>query len=113
MDDVILLDEHLESYNVEITENIKKTNGMYDKNVTTIKNQSGVFGTITNNEIKMFPQGVIDFDTIKLHTKNAISKGSEVIRVSTGLKYYIYANKNYGSIADLKTYILNRVDDNE
>ena len=113
MDDVILLDEHLEKYEIIVTQYIQKKNGMNDKTITSIKDQEGVFGTITNNEIKMFPQGAIDFDTIKLHTKNAISKGAEVVRTSTGIKYYIYDNKNYGSIADLKTYILNRVDDNE
>jgi hypothetical protein len=112
MDNVILLKNHLKDF-----EYLKETGGSYVNGVyvpgsiTAIPFTAAPF-PIGQLELKLFPQGILNFDDIKIYTKydlvDAIDK--DIKRNSDNKTYRLLKNKPYKEMADLKVYILKRIE---
>lgn len=113
MDQVRLLKRHLKSF-----EYIQETGGEYNSKgiyeVETAENIEfkAVPMPISQYDLKLFPQGALNYDDIKIYTKydlqNAIDKN--IKRLFDGNTYRLINTKPFREIADIKIYILKRLE---
>ena len=81
-------------------------------------------GTITNisfdaapfpidqKTLSLLPEGAIQPDSIRIYTKYDLGEilETDIIRVDNNKKYRVYQGKPFQEIADLKIYLLNRIE---
>ena len=112
MDNVKLLKRHLKDF-----EYLEETGGSYvggiyvEGTITPIAFTAAPF-PIGQLELRLFPQGALNFDDIKIYTKYDLSDAIDVNikRISDNKIYRLLKNKPYQEIADLKVYILKRIE---
>lgn len=112
MDNVILLPQHMKSFAYVSESGGGYTNGIWvDGTKTDISFTAAPF-PISEKEMSLLPQGELSFNDIKIYTKydisNAINKS--IKRTGTTETFSLYNVKPFKEIADLKIYILKRVE---
>lgn len=113
IDKVILLKKHLKQFKYKYTEDDKYVSGVLVKGKeTTIDFKAAPF-PVDANTLKLYPQGTVNVDDILLYTKKVLNNvNGEVVRVSTQESYRIFDIVKYLEVADLKVYLVKRVDSN-
>ena len=112
MDNVILLKRHLKDFEYLERTGDSYVNGLFIPGSVAATLFTAAPFPIGQLELKMFPQGALNFDDVKIYTKydlgNAIDK--DIKRVNDGNIYRLMKSKPYKEMADLKVYILKRVE---
>jgi len=111
LDNVILLAKHLKNFYYE-----EKTgdyvDGVWATDTSTETAFTGVPMPLNGYEINLLSQGSLNFDGIKVYTKydlgNAIDK--TIKRDYDEASYRLISAKPYKEIADLKVYVLKRIE---
>lgn len=68
---------------------------------------------VDGNTMKLYPEGTINTEDLLLYTKfDNLNKNDIVKRTFNSIEYRIFDNVNYLEIADLKVYLVKRVDKN-
>lgn len=112
MDKVILLKRHLKSF-VYLKQDGGYVNGLWvDGEIERTQFKAAPF-PVDANTLKLYPEGTIRRDDLLLYTKKTLDNlESEIERVADGKKYRIFDEVSYLEIADLKVYLIRRVDEN-
>lgn len=109
MDKVILLRKHLKNFQY-IPDNGGYVDGIWEETAGTAIDFKAVPFPIGQKELKLFDEGALNLDDIKIYTKydlgNAIDK--DIKRVSTNEVFRLFNAKPFQEIADLKIYILKK-----
>lgn len=112
MDNVILLGKHLKNFYYEEKETGSYTDGVWVNGTSTDVLFVGVPMPLNGYEISLFSQGALNFDGIKVYTKyelgNAIDK--TIRRGYDSASYRLIDAKPYKEIANLKVYVLKRIE---
>lgn len=113
MDKVILLKRHLKSF-IYLKQDGGYVNGLWDAGgIEKIQFKAAPF-PVDANTLKLYPEGTIRRDDLLLYTKKTLDNlESEVERVGDGKRYRIFDEVSYLEVADLKVYLIRRIDENE
>lgn len=113
IDKVILLKKHLKNFIYKYTEDDKYVNGILVPGKEVLENFKAVPFPVDANTLKLYPEGTVNRDDILLYTKKVLNNvNGEVERVSTNEQYRIFDVVKYLEVADLKVYLVKRVDSN-
>lgn len=109
MDRVILLTNHLKSFQY-IEDSGSYVDGIWTESLQDPVNFKAAPFPINQRDLKLFPQGALSLDDIKLYTKYDLSDviDKNIKRVSTSEIFRLYQAKPFQEIADLKIYILKK-----
>lgn len=112
MDKVRLLTRNLKNFEYIEETGGDYVNGVWQEGTTTVIPFKAAPFPVTEKELKLFDEGALSFQDIKIYTKHdlgsVIDKG--IKRVSTQETFRLYNSKPYLEIADLKMYILKRIE---
>ena len=120
MDNVLLLDRHLKDFTYQIigTEIV----GGFPTEEKILKEIpfKAVPLPMNAEEIKMYSQGSLTYESLKIYTKKLLNKDLDledikltkevIVRNSNGKQYEVFDKKDYEEIADLVVYILKAVE---
>ena len=113
IDNVILLDEQLKtfSYNTE-TDGYLGTDGIYVEGTITTTSFEAVPFPVSQYDLRLFPQGALSYDDIKIYTKTNLGNAVEktITRDYDNSEYRLLKATPYKELADLKVYILKRIE---
>ncbi|MGL5126154.1 MAG: hypothetical protein ACRC6U_09285 [Fusobacteriaceae bacterium] len=112
MDKVILLKKHLKNFKYFYeTDGDYGDDGMYVPGEKIEENFKAVPFPVDANTLKLYPEGAINVDDILLYTKKNLNNTlGQVKRESDGEVYQIFDKIAFLEVADVKVYLVKRVD---
>lgn len=113
MDKVILLKKHLKNFSFLQTQEGRYVNGLWEEGETIETTFKAVPFPVDANTLKLYPEGAVTSDDLLLYTKKSLdNKEGRIKRETDGNIYRIFDEVAYLEIANLKVYLIKRVDDN-
>ncbi|MGL4998547.1 MAG: hypothetical protein ACRC5T_06210 [Cetobacterium sp.] len=111
MDRVLLLKKHLKNFIYFYETEGRYENGIYIPGERVEENFKAVPFPVDSNTLKMYPEGAVNVDDILLYTKKMLNNTlGNVKRVSDNETYKIFDKIAFLEVADLKVYLVKRVD---
>lgn len=111
MDKVLLLKKHLKNFIYFYETDGKYEDGIYVPGEQVLESFKAVPFPVDANTLKMYPEGAINVDDILLYTKKLLNNSTgNVKRIIDNENYKIFDRVAFLEMADLKVYLLKRVD---
>lgn len=113
IDKVKLLKRHLKNYEYITRTDDKYEDGIFVPGVEVKEKFKAVDFPVDANTLKLYPEGTVNSDDRLLYTKKLLNNTNSTInRLSDSTEFRIFDKVDYLSLADLKVYLVKRVDSN-
>lgn len=112
-DKVVLLKRHLKVFEYENHAKGHYEGGIFIPGETTTETFKGITFSIDGDTLKIHPEGTFNADDKVLYTKKDLNNvDSFIILKSTGTKYRIFNEIEFDEMADLRIYLIMKVEKN-